>query len=269
LPSNYSAENALKSAGLILQDLKVKGGERALDVCDRASIANSLLSMVVQGLNPDKKQCYFIPYSTTLTLQRSYFGNEALAKRLDPQIKQINADVVYKDDVFEYEKKRGITVITKHAQKIGNVKRENIIAAYATIIYEDDHEETTIMSYAEIMQSWKMSKMKPVDDSGKLDPNSTHGKFTEEMCKKTVTSKACKPIINSSDDSTLVVKFARQSDDEAAVAEVEEEVQENANKVPFEVGEVSEVQDVEFKDVDKETGEVSEPKQESKYPEPF
>ena len=61
LPANYSAPNALKSAWLILQDAVDKNNQPVLVSCTRESIANSLLSMVVQGLSPVKNQCYFIP----------------------------------------------------------------------------------------------------------------------------------------------------------------------------------------------------------------
>jgi recombination protein RecT len=246
LPENYSAENALKSALLILQDLKVNKMPMT-ETCSRASIENSLLSMVIQGLNPDKKQGYFIAYGSILTFQRSYFGNMALAKRLDPEIKDIFADVVYQGDIFEYEKSRGVTRIVKHTQKIDNVKRENILAAYAIIVYRDDREVTTIMTIAEIMEAWKQSSAKPIDDKGALKSDSVHYKFMEEMCKKTVTSRACKPIINSSDDSNLVVRYAKKSDDDAAAAEVEQEISENANKKTIEV---------DFTDINEDTGEV-------------
>ncbi|NLV81872.1 MAG: recombinase RecT, partial [Synergistaceae bacterium] len=61
-PPNYAVGNALKSAYLILQETKDKDGRPVLETCTKTSIANSLLDMVIQGLNPVKKQCYFIPF---------------------------------------------------------------------------------------------------------------------------------------------------------------------------------------------------------------
>ena len=249
LPADYSVENALKSATLILQNMKVDKQPVAM-VCSASSIKNSLLCMAVQGMNLDKKQGYFIAYGSSLAFQRSYFGNMALAKRLDNNIDEIYADVVYKGDTFEYSKVKGRTVIDIHKQTLNNIKREAIVAAYAIVIYKDGKENSTIMTFDEIVQAWKQSSGKPFDDKGVLKSDSVHYKFTAEMCKKTVTSKACKPIINSSDDSNLVVKFAKQSDDDSAIAEVEEEVTENANKIPFDVSDVPEAHDVEFKDVE-------------------
>ena len=82
LPPNYSAQNALYSAWLTLQGVKDKNDRPALQVCTKESITNSLLDMVIQGLNPSRKQCYFIPYGNALTLQRSYFGTMGVTKRV-------------------------------------------------------------------------------------------------------------------------------------------------------------------------------------------
>lgn len=81
-PANYSPENAMKSAWLLLQTVQDKNYKPALETCTKDSIANSLLDMVVQGLNPAKKQGYFIVYGTKLTFQRSYFGTMAVTKML-------------------------------------------------------------------------------------------------------------------------------------------------------------------------------------------
>ena len=64
LPKNYSLDNALKSAYLTLNTVEDKDHKKVMEdgrlsgVCTKASIANAVLDMVVQGLNPGKKQCY-------------------------------------------------------------------------------------------------------------------------------------------------------------------------------------------------------------------
>lgn len=229
-PPNYIPENALKSAWLIIQETQDKDKKPALSVCTKESIANSLLSMVIQGLNPDKKQCYFIVYGNKLILQRSYFGSMAVAKMVDESIEDIYGMVVYDGDELEYEIKRGRRYITKHTQKIENVKKDKIVAAYACILYKDGREEYTLMTMDEIKQAWKQSPIKPVDEKGNIKEGSTHEKFTADMCIKTVINKACKPIINSSSDKNIVAKYAKLTDEEAHEAEVEAEIAENANK---------------------------------------
>lgn len=245
-PQNYSPENALKSAWLTIQEVVDRDKKPALSVCSRESVANALLSMVIQGLNPDKKQCYFIVYGPKLTLQRSYFGSIAVAKRVDDNIADIYPAVVYKGDVFKYRKIRGRDVVVEHEQTLENVNKQNIVAAYATVYYKDGTEASTIMTIDEIKQSWRQSKAFPFDDKGNLKPDSTHAKFPADMAMRTVVNKACKPIINSSDDSNLIVKFAKMTQDYQTEAMVEEEISDNAN---------SEVIEVEY-EADPATGEV-------------
>lgn len=116
-PANYSPENALKSAWLILQSVTDRNGRPALQTCTKDSIANSLLDMVVQGLNPAKKQGYFIVYGNQLVFQRSYFGTMAVTKRVTGA-KEILPMVVYEGDEFEFEIVRGKKRVTKHVQTL-------------------------------------------------------------------------------------------------------------------------------------------------------
>ncbi len=263
-PPNYSPENALKSAWLQLQEVQDKNYKPALQVCTKESIANALLSMVVQGLNPDKKQCYFIVYGSKLQMQRSYFGSMTVAKAVNPDIEEIYADVVYEGDGFKYSKVRGRTTIVEHTQTIENVKKDKIIAAYCMVLYKSGKEESTIMTFDEIKQAWKQSKMGVFDDKGNLKSGGTHDKFTAEMCKKTVINRACKPIINSSDDSNLMARFAKQEYAEIAEADAEEEILDNANTEYIDV----DVSDVEEELTQEEPRETPvEEKPEAKQPE--
>lgn len=243
-PPNYSPENALKSAWLIIQETTDLNKRPALEVCTKESIANALLSMTIQALNPDKKQCYFIVYGKQLQMQRSYFGSIAVAKSVsNGKVVDIIPEVIYEGDVFEYTKKRGKTIVLKHEQSFDNINKDNIKGAYATIIYADDTEESILMTMDQIKQSWKQSKMNPIDDKGNLKSTSTHAKFTEEMAKKTVVNRACKMIINSSDDSNLLLDTVRKTEDAGIEYEAEVVISENAHKqiVDIDTGEIVEV----------------------------
>jgi recombination protein RecT len=240
-PANYSPENALKSAWLMLQETVDRDGKPVLETCTKASIMNSLLSMVIQSLNPDKKQCYFIAYGKKLVCQRSYFGSMHVAKSVDPNIVDIYAKTVYEGDEFEYEIRHGKEVVTKHVQKLQNIDKNKIIGAYATIVYRDGREVSTVMTLEQIKQAWKQSHMKPVDEKGNIKPGSTHEKFTADMCEKTAISKVCKYVINSSDDANIMARFAKQADTEIAEAEAEAEIEQNANKQVIDIEEVEEV----------------------------
>ena len=239
-PNNYSPENALKSAWLKLQEVKDKNGKLALEVCTQPSIANALLNMVIQGLNPMKNQCYFIPFGNQLTLMRSYSGSIAVAKQFG-EIREITAEVIYEGDKVETQINRGKTTILSHTRSFENINKAKIIGAYATILYNNDAEESIIMTIDQIKTSWKKSKLNPESK------DSTHSQFTEDMCKRTVINKICKYYINTKDDSNLnMIKLAFEtSDEELKESEVEYEIQENANKeyIDIETGEIQETEE--------------------------
>ncbi len=260
LPPNYSVENAMKSAWLILQNTFDKDKNPVLKVCTRDSIANALLDMAVQGLNPAKKQGYFIAYGKQLVFQRSYFGTMAVTKRVTGA-KDIFSEIVYKGDEFEYTIQRGNKIITKHVQKIENVDPNNIVAAYCTIVFDDDRQFTDVMTWPEIQKAWSKSKMNP-DKEG-----STHKEFAQEMARKTVINRACKRYLNSSDDGSLLMQHINRADEVAAEAEVEAEIEENANQelIDIEYEVADEEPEVEEKAAEEpKERKPEEPKQERK-----
>ena len=257
LPANYSPGNALKSAFLVLQEIKNKENKPVLQICSPVSIQNALYNMVVQGLNPEKKQGYFIAYGNKLLWQRSYFGNIALAKRVtDGQVDDIMAEVIYEDDTFEYEIVKGQRVVTSHKQQFGNIDKKKIIGAYAQALDKQGNVlRTELMTIDQIHQSWKQSLSKPFDDKGKLKPFSTHAKFSEDMARRTVINKVCKFFINASDDSTIVGQSIRQTTDEMTDAQIAEDYTENANQEVIDVEPNAQPPE----GVDGETGEIAEP----------
>lgn len=197
LPKNYSVENHMKSAWLALQEVEDKEHHKALQICTKESIANSLLDMVLQGLSVSKKQGYFIVYGNKLIFQRSYFGTIALAKRAGGMVSEPVANVIYDGDDFQYEidPKTAKVSIVKHSQKLENIDNSKIKGAYALVTLADGTTQVTIMSMQQIRAAW---------GQGATKGNSpAHKNFAEEMAKKTVIGRACKAIINSSDDAWL------------------------------------------------------------------
>lgn len=197
LPKDYSVENHMKSAWLILQATTDRSGQQALAVCTKESIANALLDMVLQGLSVSKKQGYFIVYGNKMEFQRSYFGTIALAKRTGGIKTEPVANVIYEGDEFVYsiDPNTARISIVKHEQKIENIDNTKIKGAYALVTLADGTTQVTIMSMAQIRAAW---------GQGATKGNSpAHKNFAEEMAKKTVIGRACKAIINSSDDAWL------------------------------------------------------------------
>lgn len=243
-PKGYSPDNAMKSAWLMLQETVDRNKKPALSVCTKDSIANACLNMVVQGLNPAKKQCYFIVYGDKLTLSRSYFGDMHIAKTVDPNITEILYHPRYANEDFSASYVRGHLVITEHCPIFDEAKRGDLIGAYCQIFYNDGTESSTYMTMEEIKAAWKKSPTNPIDENGNVKPGSTHAQFPADMACKTVVHNACKPIINSSGDDTLLIRAYRATAAEAAEAEALEEIAENANQTPL--------------IVDADTGEVVE-----------
>lgn len=224
LPPNYSHSNALKSAFFKLQEVTDKSGKPALEVCTKESVANALLDMVVQGLSPAKTQCYFVVYGNKLQLLRSYFGTQAVLKRLTG-VKDIWANVIYKDDVFEYENDRGREKLISHKTAFENRDKE-VVGAYAVIQTADDEEIMTAMTRKEIEVSWGQSKTS----------QAVHKKFPQEMAKRTVINRAAKAFINTSDDSDLLIQSINNTTDneyeerERKEINPQHEIDQNANK---------------------------------------
>jgi recombination protein RecT len=227
-PTNYSPENAMKSAWLILQTTLDRNKQPALQVCTKDSVANALLDMVVQGLNPAKKQGYFIVYGNQLVFQRSYFGTMAVTKRVT-NAKSIDAAVIYEGDEVDYEMVNGRITNLTHKQRFGNINKEKIQGAYATIVMTDGTVYHELMTIDEIRKAWSRAqfwgKEQKVEKEG-----STHDQFKQEMAKKTVINRACKKFMNSSDDSSLVMQHVHRGDEVAAEAQLEEEIKQNANQ---------------------------------------
>ncbi len=245
LPADYAPENALKSAWLILLETTTSknDGERpVLDVCTKESIANALLNMVLQGLNPVKKQCDFIAYGDKLTMQREYHGTIALAKRYGG-VREAVGNVVYEGDEFAYTiDERGYKTITKHIQQLDNIDSNKIKGAYATLLFEDQERPpyVEVMTMAQIRQSWMQGATKGASPA--------HKNFPDRMAQKTVIGRACTLFISSSDDSAL---FEDPETDNFTI-NVRQQVLENANK------EQLSIEDAVPENVDMETGEIKE-----------
>ena len=246
LPANYSVENHMKSAWLILQSTKDRDGNPALSVCTKDSIANALFDMVLQGLAVSKNQGYFIVYGNKLEFQRSYFGTVALAKRTGGIKKEPVANVIYEGDEFVYsiDPNTARIQIIKHEQKIENIDNNKIKAAYALVTLGDGTTQVTIMSIQQIRAAWQQGATK--------GNSPAHKNFAEEMAKKTVIGRACKMIINSSDDAWL---YEGKNDEmDVDVASRQREAAVASGKVTVEMQE-ADYEDV-TNQVDEQTGEI-------------
>jgi recombination protein RecT len=198
LPKDYSPENALKSAYIKLTE-NPDGKGALLDKCDKTSVAEALLKMVVYGLTPQKNQVYFIPYGNKLNCNISYMGNIATAKRYNPNIVDVKARAITKGEefVFEFKQQTGAVEILKHTQTLESIGNKEVIGAYSLIYYKDGSFEVgDIMNIEQIKQAWNQGAMK--------GGSPAHKNFPDEMSKRTVINRTCKRLINTSSDAILM-----------------------------------------------------------------
>ena len=246
-PSDYNYINAIKSSMLVLQDLKDKNGNPALEVATPSSVATALFEMSVRGLDASKKTCYFLMRGDKLCMHESYFGKILQVKRIYPNFYP-HPVVIHEGDNFEYcvDPETGCKKIVKHEQKLENLDKD-FIGAYMYLPTANGGQDLYIMSKKMILTAWSKSSSKE---------QTVHKTFTEKMCIKTIINSGCNIIINSTPD----LAYASNEGD------AENETSQKDNK-DFEYAEVVEESG---EVVNAETGEViSEVKEEVKEENPF
>lgn len=218
LPKEYSVENALKSAYVILSDPK----NNLIAKCSQSSVAEALLKMVVYGVSPIKKQCYFIPYGDKLECSISYAGNIAIAKRYGG-LKSIKGNAIFEGDVLEFEvdAMSGRRKIIKHSQSLDSIGSTVLKGAYAVYELNDGTVDVEIMNIRQIQAAW--------GQGGSKGNSPAHKNFPDQMAVKTVINRACKLLISSSDDSILYDPLEENDYVDTTKGKVEQEINENAN----------------------------------------
>lgn len=231
LPKNYSVGNALSSAWLIIQDLKDKNNNPALQVCTKESIANALLEMAILGLNPVKKQGYFVVYGNRLGWFTSYFGKCASIKRLKGIETEPIGTIIYEGDNVEIGyNELGEEIVLSHKTTWENKLKNNRVGAYATVI-ANGIKRSALMTKAEIKESWT----KNPSPNNKRD----HIDFEGEFMKRTVINRLVKMILQTSNDDDLLAETIIKNEDEmydmqndyieTTANEVKEEIETKAN----------------------------------------
>ena len=191
--------------------------------------------MVIKGLSVAKKQCYFIVAGDQLTFWEDYRGKLMRTKR-DTEVADVNGQVVYKGDEFVYTvDEMGKYQLVKHETKMENINLQNIVGAYAVVLMKDGTRWLEVMTMDQIRKSWQQGAAK--GNSG------AHNNFTDQMCKKTVISRACKIALGAAveeADEPDTAAMQREAAQHAQPAETVqyEEITDNAPVVDVETGEV-------------------------------
>lgn len=242
LPADYSPENALKAAFLILSETKDKNGRIVIDTrndkgelvpgsCSKVSIANSLLKMVVLGLSAIKKQCDFIARGDQLSCDPEYTGNILLAKRYGG-LKHHKGNAIFEGDTFRFEVGvDGRRKLIEHKQELESIGGD-VVGAYVTYELEDGTQDMEIMNIVQIRNAWMQGYSYAKGDS------KVHKNFTDQMAIKTVYNRMTKLLIRASNDAPLMGDSG--SDDNESKADVMSESRQeiiakaNAEEITFE-----------------------------------
>lgn len=224
-PENYNYTNELMSAMLILQDTVDMNKKPVLQSCSRASIENALINMVTDGLSMRKKQCYPVAYAGKLSCQPSVYGATCVARRYG--LFDIEAEVIYEGDTFNYTIVNGKKTITEHIQEIGNIDNDKIKGAYAIAFMKDGTSKVEIMTIGQIKTAWKQGF------GYKENGNGVHQKFTDQMAKKTVKNRLLKSINNTYSGFGRDDDYEEISHEEMVEQDVAYDIEQNANSVDF------------------------------------
>lgn len=253
VPENYSYKNAIQATRYLISKPIENGtnkGKAIVDICTKESILKTIMEMAQKGLNPDKKQCYFIPYGNTCTLSTSYQGNVALAKRGGEDLGETYGYAVYKNDKLElvFDPRKGVIQIKSYEPDISKWTKSDIIGAFAVVTdRKGDVRYTEYMTMEQIQDSWNMG--------GAKGESPAHKNFPDQQAIKTVKSRAVKSFVNTADDSDIM------SNDEKSIAYTDnsfkEELETNANTLELDVSIPKEIKEVPA-NVDEETGEIIE-----------
>lgn len=250
LPKDYNPENALKSAYILLSDPK----NDILSKCSKESVAEALLKMVVYGVSPIKKQCYFIPYGDKLECSISYAGNIVTAKRYG-KLKSIKANAIFEGDEFEFEVDAvtGRRKVIKHKQTLESVGSNKVKGAYAVYELTDGTIDVEVMSISQIQAAW--------GQGGSKGNSPAHRNFMDQMACKTVINRACKLLISSSDDSVLYDPLEDDKVIDVTSENVQHEIKTEANKEPLNFDTIAEDIKVEDVQIVSPEGEAEQPQE--------
>lgn len=227
IPRHLSVDRLLRVAMT-----SIRTNPKLLD-CTQESLLACIMGCAQLGLEPEPflGQAYLVPYNRQgrliCQLIPGYRGYIALARR-SGEVKSVTAQVVYENDRFEME--YGLEETLKHTPAEGN--RGKPKGAYVIFRYKDDSHSFDYMSRADIEKIRERSKAK---DSGPWVTD------WDEMAKKTVIRRHIKLV-------PLSVEMAT-----AAAAE------EKAFMGESQVGLFTDTQEIEYSEVEEETGPVPHP----------
>lgn len=165
--------------------LTVVRQNRKLMACRANTVLGALMTCAQLGLEPGPLgEAYLVPYGDVCTFLPGYRGLVKLAWN-SGQIKHIDADVVYEDDLFDYEK--GTSPFLRHKPARGERNTVNgATHAYAVVSMTNGGSSFVVLSVEEVERI-----RRTYSKSGHKNDNPWQTEWSE-MAKKTVLRRLSK-----------------------------------------------------------------------------
>jgi recombination protein RecT len=232
MPKDFNQTRFLQNCMTVLQDTK------DIEKCQPITVARTLLKGAFLGLDFFQKECYAIPYGSSLQFQTDYKGETKMAKKYSIRaIRDIYAKVVREDDFFEDGIKEGQQFVNF---KPASFSDKPIVGAFAVVLYVDGGMDYETMSTEQIEGIRNnFSKMK----NGLM-----WSKTPEEAYKKTVLRRLTKKV----EKDFASIEQAKTYEESADVDFKKNEENLKRNAVPDILYQQEEVIDVEVSEVSDE-----------------
>lgn len=215
---------------------------------DLPKLAQDLICYAKIGLDMTiPNMLYPVPYAdkvngrVTLTLTPGYAGKKLMAfKYADVPPIDIIAKCVHANDVFVPHPRDGHHQFDTYDFEIANpFDRGEIVGGFAYLVYDDARRNRLIiMSRAEILKRKPKSASSSFWGGTDRDGSRIDG-WEEEMFEKTLIRAACGSKYITVDPAKIDASYRSiaQQEIDAARAETETEIAENANAIPLDVPE--------------------------------
>jgi recombination protein RecT len=200
-------------------------GNKALnfDKMNTNTLYSSVLKAAEQGLKLDGEEAALVQYGDSVQFMKMIKGVKKQLRN-SGEIKEITAEVVYKNDKFEY----WVDDKGKHIKHSPNFleDRGDLVAAYSVITTKDGGLYIKVMSKQEIEAVQKSSK------TGSASFSPWNGPFKSEMWCKTVLRRNAKDAPTSTDLPEVFKDWDEDFDfsNKSAVKEVASNSEDQANK---------------------------------------
>lgn len=180
--------------------MQAMSGNSYLASCDPKSVASSVLGVAMSGLtlNPVMGHGYLVPRKGKAVFQPGYQGLIYLLTK-SKIVKQVEARVVYENDLFELEYGSETKVIHKPNLK----DKGDVVGFYAIATDNNDCKYVEYMSKDDVVVNAMRSDMnKKAGLSGAWQTDFV------EMGRKTVIRRLFKYLPKSTDDSSLMSRLS-------------------------------------------------------------